>query len=78
MKIIPFKKKGKTYHLQDEIILAYDQHGVQVMGSGVRIFITEKSGKLIIKLPDVTAKLKVNPKGREFILSKNRKVREEL
>ena len=82
MKIIPFKKKGRVYELLDEISLNYGEHGIQIIASGVRVFIREKNSKLkrelIIQLPDVTTRFRVNPDEREFIFFKKRKAREEL
>ncbi len=81
MKIIRFKKKGRVYELLDEISLKYRRHGVQIIASGVRIFIREKNTKLkrelVIQLPDVTTRFRVNPDEREFILFKKRKARKE-
>lgn len=81
MKIIRFRKKGRVYELLDEMSLKYKRHGVQIIGNGVRVFIREKNSKLkrelIIQLPDVTTRFRVNPDEREFILFKKRKAREE-
>lgn len=44
----------------------------------MRVEITKKSGKLIIQLPDVRTRFKVNPKEREFILFKKAKEKEEI
>ena len=78
MKIIPFKKQGRVYELLDKITLNYGEDGIQVIASGVRVFIRGKNGKLIIQLPDVKTRFKVNPDEREFILFKKAKAKEEL
>ncbi len=71
MKIIPFRKKGRVYELLDEITLDNNQHSIQVVGKGaVRVFITEKSGGLVIEIPDVRTRFRVDPDKREFILFK--------
>lgn len=71
MKIIPFKKKGRIYQLLDEITLDHGAKSVQVVGKkAVRVFLTETSGGLVIRIPDVRTKFKVNPDKREFILFK--------
>jgi len=81
MKIICFKKKGRVYELGDEISLRHKRNGVQIIGNGVRVFIREKNSKLkrelIIKIPDVTTRLRMNPDEREFIFFKKRKARQE-
>ncbi|MBA7665248.1 hypothetical protein ES703_73318 [subsurface metagenome] len=76
MKVIFFKKKGRMYELMDETTFNHGE-GVQVIGGGVRVEITKKSGKLTIQLPDVTTRFKVDPKKREFILFKKAKEKEE-
>lgn len=83
MKIVRFKKKGRVYELLDEVNLKYKRHGVQIIASGVRVFIREKNSKLkrelVIQLPDVTTRFRVNPDEREFIFFKKAvKVEEEL
>jgi len=77
MKVIFFKKKGRVYELMDETTFNHGE-GVQVIGGGVRIEITKKSGKLTIQLPDVTTRFKVDPDKREFILFKKDKAKEEV
>ena len=81
MKIIRFRKKGRVYELLDEMSLKYKRHGVQIIASGVRVFIREKNSnlkrELVIKIPDVTTRFRVNPDEREFIFFKKRKAREE-
>jgi len=72
MKIIFFKKKGRVYELMDETMLNQGE-GVQVIGGGVRVEITRKSGKLTIQLPDVTTRFDIDPDKREFILFKKAK-----
>jgi len=77
MKIIRFKKKGRVYEFLDETTLDNSKNSIQVIGGGVRVEITEENKELIIQLPDVRTRFKVDPDKREFILSKKRKVREE-
>ena len=81
MKIIRFRKKGRVYELRDEISLKHKRDGVQIIGNGVRVFIREKNSRLkrelVIQLPDVTTRFRVNPDEREFIFFKKRKAREE-
>ncbi len=72
MKVIFFKKKGQIYELFDETTFNHGE-GVQVIGGGVRVEITKKSGKLTIQLPDVTTRFKVDPNKRGFILFKKEK-----
>ena len=67
MKIIFFKKKGQMYELLDETTLNQGE-GVQVIGGGVRLEVTKKSGKLTVELPDGTTRFRVDPDKREFIL----------
>ncbi|MBA7491889.1 hypothetical protein ES702_02437 [subsurface metagenome] len=76
MKIIFFKKKGQVYELMDETTLNQGER-IQVIGGGVRVEITQKSGKLTIQLPDVATRFRVNPDEREFILFKKAKEKEE-
>ena len=77
MKIIRFRKKGRVYELRDEISLKHKRDGVQIIGNGVRIFIREKNSnlkrELIIKIPDVTTRFRVDPDKRGFILFKKDK-----
>jgi len=77
MKIIFFKKKGRIYELLDETTFNHGE-GVQVIGGGVRIEITKKSGKLTIQLPDVTTRFRVDPNKRGFILFKKAKEKEKV
>ena len=77
MKVIFFRKKGRVYKLLDETTLNHGER-VQVIGGGVRVEITKKSGKLTIQLPDVTTRFKVDPDEREFILFKKAKEKEEV
>ena len=81
MKIIRFKKKGRVYELRDEISLKHKRDGVQIIANGIRVFIREKNSKLkrelVIKIPDVTTRFKVDPDEREFIFFKKRKSKEE-
>jgi len=77
MKVIFFKKKKRVYELLDETTFNHGE-GVQVIGGGVRVEITKKSGKLTIQLPDVTTKFKVDPDKREFIFFKKAKEEKKI
>jgi len=81
VKIIRFRKKGRVYELLDEMSLEHKRDGVQIIGNGVRVFIREKNSnlkrELVIKIPDVTTRFKVDPDEREFIFFKKRKSKEE-
>lgn len=77
MKVIFFRKKKRVYELLDETTFNHGE-GVQVIGGGVRVEITKKSGKLTIQLPDVTTRFEVDPNKRGFILFKKAKEKKEI
>ena len=81
MKIIPFKQKGKTYQLLGEETLRYDRHGIQVARDGVRLFITQRPGRLIVKLLDEDIKVEGDGEllqAREFVICKKGKAGQEV